>query len=405
MMLNRVHFGDCRDSMRMLIDAGVRVNCVVTSPPYFGLRRYTDSHQEIGIEQSLSEYVTNMIEVFRLVRELLADDGVVFLNLGDSRAGSGKGQTKNGNADPKRAKINGMSLGKNIDKVPAKNIYGVPWKVAFALQDDGWILRQGLVWNKENSLPEPVTDRFVDSHEYIFLLTKKPHYFFDVEAVREPASTNEGRAAGIVREREFSYQSKRNSFARQSKNKDKPEHRPDREFVDYSGGMRNRRSVWTINTVPYKGAHTAVFPPELVEVCVLSSTSAHGHCPKCGAGWEREITRGGADLEHQRACGGDTNGEYHGEATKDYEASGAQNASSVKARILNGMRERITTGWKPSCECGVDPVPGIVFDPFGGSGTTAEVAQSLGRDWLLCELNEDNAPLQRQRIQQMGLAV
>lgn len=163
--------------------------------------------------------------------------------------------------------------------------------------------------------------------------------------------------------------------------------------------------VLLVNPKPYSGAHFAVFPPDLVEPFVLAGTSAHGHCPECGAGWARVVEKGAHDLAQQQACGGDSAGEYHGEAVKEYSGTGAQDASATKARILEGMRARITTGWMPTCRCGAEPVKGVVFDPFGGSGTTAQVAQAFGRHWMLCELNQDYEPLQQDRTRQMGMAI
>lgn len=401
--LNTVYFGDCRDTMRKMIAAGVRVNCIVTSPPYWGLRDYGHTGQ-LGLEKTPNEYVANMVEVFRLARDLLADDGTLWLNLGDTYASAGGAgwQGEHGQRANRRFTATRDSVAmRDIFRRPpvgvkSKDLIGIPWRVAFALQADGWYLRQDIIWNKPNPMPESVRDRCTKAHEYIFLLTKNPRYFFDSAAIAEPADSA-GQTMKMP-DGMATYKGGHTSI-----------HRDGREKGKNNGAIqpstRNKRSVWTVTTKPFSGAHFATFPPDLIEPCILAGTSAYGHCPKCGAGWTRVVEDGEADLEHQRACGGDRNGEYHGQATKDYAAGGAQEASATKARILAGMREKITTGWRATCECGADPVPAVVFDPFMGSGTTAQVAQSLGLDWIGAELNPDYEPLQRERARQIGMAL
>lgn len=341
--LNRCHFGDCRDTIREMIADGVRVNCIITSPPYFALRDYGVDGQ-LGLEKTVDEYIVNMVDVFQLCRQLLADDGTLWLNLGDTFSGAKKGRNADGLPNDtiynaKQGTNRGSSTGKILtvtDTVPTKNLYGVPWRVAFALQADGWILRQDIIWAKPNPMPESVKDRCTKSHEYLFLLAKNKHYFFDIDAIKEDAVTNENRDAGVVRNRTLGYDSKenlnpdayrksyRNSFNRQTKEAVPPnkqrQHRAEREHVEYSTS-RNKRSIWTISTQPYTGAHFATFPEALVEPCVLA-----------------------------------------GSRTGD-----------------------------------------IVFDPFFGSGTVGKVAQRLGRHWIGCELNNDYAPLQAERTAQAAL--
>ncbi|HEY7824122.1 MAG TPA: site-specific DNA-methyltransferase [Acidimicrobiia bacterium] len=220
--------GDVRDSLRGLPDGCVRT--VVTSPPYWGLRDYGHDGQ-IGLEQTPDEYVAEMVGVFREVRRVLADDGTVWLNLGDSY-GSGK------------------------------QLVGIPWRVAFALQADGWYLRQDIIWAKPNPMPESVTDRCTKAHEYVFLLTKQPRYYYDHEAVSEPAVCISGtvrfsnrRAVGGMKVVATGNEGRRSNEQ------------------DARKSTRNRRSVWTVTTKPFKGAHFAVMPEALVEPCVLAGSA------------------------------------------------------------------------------------------------------------------------------------
>lgn len=254
--LNRCHFGDCLDTMRRMPD-GIAQTCV-TSPPYFGLRDYGHAGQ-IGIEETPAAFVANLVDVFREVRRVLRDDGTLWLNLGDSYARNG-GEQAGGN----RELMHMSDAQTRMLKIPsgaglkAKDLIGIPWRVAFALQADGWYLRQDIIWHKPNPMPESVTDRCTKSHEYIFLLSKAPSYFCDMDAVKEPSikgasgsSLNTGKTA--------EHQMGRSSDA-------------DRE----EDGMRNKRSVWTVATTPYKGAHFATFPTELIEPCVLAGAPAGG---------------------------------------------------------------------------------------------------------------------------------
>lgn len=339
--MNRVEFGDCRETMRRWAADGVKVQTCVTSPPYFGLRDYGHAGQ-IGLEQTPAEYVKAMVEVFACVWDVLADDGVLWLNLGDSYARTGGtdrktpetaqvGSTRNTLEQMGDRTTNAASYG-----LKAKDLIGIPWRVAFALQDAGWYLRQDIIWHKPNPMPESVTDRCTKAHEYLFLLTKSERYYFDNEAIKEPA--NKGAAGsdfhtGKTGEHQqgrssIKPRSKRDSFKRDDSKRAKAihgqsvgTHRDDREESAWDVETRNKRSVWTVATVPYSGAHFATFPPALIEPCILA-------------------------------------------------------------------------GSKPGQ---------IVLDPFFGSGTTGMVAQNLGRQWLGCELNPEYKPLQDERLQQPGL--
>jgi len=254
--MNRIEFGDCRDTMRRWAGEGVRVQTCVTSPPYFGLRDYGHKGQ-IGLEQTPEKYITTMVEVFRCVRDVLADDGTLWLNIGDSynnfRSQMGPGQAVHG-----RDKLNGKpdikAKKRGVDGLKEKDLIGIPWMLAFALRADGWYLRQDIIWHKPNPMPESVRDRCTKAHEYIFLLSKSERYFFDSEAMKEDAVR--GHAGSDFRKGKTAiHQENRISQA---------------ERVD--DGKRNRRSVWTVATRPYTGAHFATFPPALIEPCILAGS-------------------------------------------------------------------------------------------------------------------------------------
>jgi DNA modification methylase len=259
----QIHEGDCLASMRQMAPGSAR--CCVTSPPYFGLRDYGHDGQ-IGLEETPDEYVAKLVEVFREVRRVLADDGTLWLNLGDSYANDGKWGGSSGGKHAKALHGN-TSIGRTkvTTGLKPKDLIGIPWRVAFALQADGWYLRQDIVWHKPNPMPESVRDRCTKAHEYLFLLSKSERYYFDAEAMKEPAATAPGRKPRRA-----------NSFARKVAN-GQPEwqaaqHREGREDIAYEG-VRNRRSVWTVATQPYKGAHFATYPPALIEPCVLAGSA------------------------------------------------------------------------------------------------------------------------------------
>jgi DNA modification methylase len=310
--MNKVFFGDCRDTMRDLKAQGVRVQCCVTSPPYYGLRDYGHPGQ-IGLEKTPAEYVAALVEVFEGVRDLLAEDGVLWLNLGDSYNAAGR--EGHGTRTGYKQGTNRASATKadncrpSVDWLKPKDLIGIPWRVAFALQEAGWYLRQDIIWHKPNPMPESVTDRCTKAHEYLFLLTKSERYFFDHVAIQEPETM---KPQNRLTPRKANPDAKVHGM---------PEYR--QQEGGTGGGMRNRRSVWSVNTAPYGGAHFATFPPALIEPCILA-----------------------------------------GSRTGD-----------------------------------------VVLDPFMGSGTTAQVAQALGRQWIGCELNTEYAPLQQARTAQAALAI
>jgi DNA modification methylase len=264
---------------------------------------------QIGLELTPQEYVEKIVLVFREVRRVLRGDGTLWLNLGDTY--SAQRWTKKGETTTPAQPMNGMSdtwraiAPTKESGLPDKNLVGIPWRVAFALQADGWYLRQDIIWHKPNPMPESVTDRCTKAHEYIFLMSKNPNYYLDNKAIQEPCTTQEGRPSAIVRDRVYGYNSKQVALGRARGGEETPE-----------PSTRNKRSVWSVTVKPYKEAHFATFPKELIEPCVLAG------CPK----------------------------------------------------------------------------DGTILDPFGGSGTTAEVAIENGRNALLIELNPEYIELAKTRI-------
>jgi len=264
--MNKIEFGDCRETMRRWAADGVKVQMCVTSPPYFGLRDYGHDGQ-IGLEETPEKYIAAMVEVFRCVKDVLADDGTLWLNIGDSynnfRSQMSPGQSVHGK-DNLNGKPDVNAKKRGVNGLKEKDLIGIPWMLAFALRADGWYLRQDIIWHKPNPMPESVRDRCTKAHEYIFLLSKSERYFFDGEAMKEPAIGNASGAAASF---------KRNGSKREQTipGQGYGTHRPEREDVSYNE-TRNRRSVWTVATKPYKGAHFATFPTALVEPCILAGS-------------------------------------------------------------------------------------------------------------------------------------
>jgi DNA modification methylase len=262
-VVNRIEFGDCRETMRRWATLGFKTQTCVTSPPYFGLRDYGHPGQ-IGLEQTPEQYIAAMVEVFRCVWNVLADDGTLWVNIGDSynnfRSQMGPGQAVHG-----RNKLNGkpdvLSKKRGIDGLKEKDLIGIPWMLAFALRADGWYLRQDIIWHKPNPMPESVRDRCTKAHEYIFLLSKSERYYFDSHAIAEPAQhfgKDNRSGKGNIR-----YEGKRTEGDAKANGQ--------QSFVTINE-TRNKRSVWTVTTKPYKGAHFATFPPDLIEPCILAGS-------------------------------------------------------------------------------------------------------------------------------------
>jgi DNA modification methylase len=258
--MNKVYFGDCRDSMRQMAKDGIKVQTCVTSPPYYGLRDYGHDGQ-IGNEQTPQKFIDNLVEVFACVWDVLADDGTLWVNLGDSYYNyrPGKGQALNKQSVSNNNQDLPQECARRSNKLQGfkeKDLMGMPWRLAFALQDFGWHLRQDIIWHKPNPMPESMKDRCTKSHEYIFLLTKQPKYYFDNEAIKEEAHTTDD----TNRDRDNSRLN--NTPGRTRMAGLKTNH--------YE--MKNKRSVWTVPTKPYKGAHFAVYPEELIEPCVMAGS-------------------------------------------------------------------------------------------------------------------------------------
>ena len=306
--MNKIEFGDCRTTMRKWAAAGIKAQTCVTSPPYYGLRDYGHEGQ-IGLEETPEEYIAAMVEVFRCVWDVLEDDGTLWLNIGDSyynyRPGKGQALVKQtvANSDQDLPQTCARR-GNKLDGLKEKDLIGIPWMLAFALRADGWYLRQDIIWHKPNPMPESVQDRCTKAHEYIFLMSKSQKYYYDHEAIKDPVKQDWG-----TRDRtDGKYHNEGSGLQPHS-------------GLEKSYEMANKRSVWTVNTKPYAGAHFAVFPSDLIEPCILAGAA-----------------------------------------------------------------------------------PGqVVLDPFMGSGTTAQVAQSLGRQYLGCELNPEYEALQTSRVAQLSL--
>lgn len=521
--MNKIEFGDCREIMKRWIDEGVKVQTCITSPPYYGLRDYGTATWEggdincdhknaeinplkvggftgdrlrkengsenkkylklkeqcpdcgaikkdsqIGLEQTPKEYIDNMVDVFNHVKELLADDGTLWVNIGDSYSShkdcKSIGQTLAKGTS--RENAHAMELGKSRVRdtkmlksqgLKNKDLIGIPWMLAFALREAGWYLRQDIIWHKPNPMPESVTDRCTKSHEYIFLLSKSDKYYFDHLAIKEqgvtPAGTK-GAKGSVERQGQFGVNARP----------------PEYKIYD---GMRNKRDVWSVNVRPYKGAHFATYPTALIEPCVLAG-SPEKICVECNTPYKRQtkIERNLTleEVEQIRNNIIETNKEKKPYAIIDKEfrnqvieyrnlpnhdelreylqsnrnlvgltidqietAFGTQAPHhwfekggsypdkedwlKLKQMLLlddkydvamteifykSGLKcdnKYLDEGLVKQCKCDTNETKsGIVFDPFMGSGTTAQVALQHGRQYLGCELNKEYEKLQQERI-------
>ena len=420
--LYRIIQGDALAVLKALPDQCI--NCCVTSPPYYGLRDYGVTGQ-VGLEETPDEYVTRLVEIFREVKRVLRDDGTLWLNLGDSY-GSTSGDTytgfnqrysKTGGVGSKQdATLSGVKGRKKTTVLAKKNLLGIPWRVAFALQADGWYLRQDIIWSKPNPMPESVIDRCTKSHEYIFLLSKNEKYYYDSEAIKEPVA-----ASSIVRLQQPNLENQKGSdrvpgktngpmkavgrggksaFRGQGHFRDGlgPANREGRDMTDVGAGAatRNKRDVWVVTTKPCKLAHFATFPMDLIEPCILAGTSEKGYCPICESPWKRVLKR------EDKGWDGSKYGEDAVAAT-----GGAISGGTAKSTLgsSNGKLVGIynTLGWQPTCKCPTqEPDHGMVLDPFGGAGTTALVANKHGRDALLVELNPEYCAIAEKRLTEAG---
>jgi DNA modification methylase len=290
--------GNCLETLSSLEEKSV--NTCVTSPPYWGLRDYGNGDQ-LGQEETPEKFVESLVNVFREVRRVLRDDGTVWLNLGDSYNGSG-GQGTKPNIMSKEAAEGRGGKAIKVNGIKPKDLIGIPWRVAFALQADGWYLRQDIIWHKPNPMPESVQDRCTKAHEYIFLLSKSPKYYYDNEAIKEDSAE--------------SSKDRLNQDIKNQKGSSRVPGKTNGTMNAVGGEKRNKRSVWVVATQSYSEAHFATYPPELIKPCILAG------CPEGGT----------------------------------------------------------------------------VLDPFGGSGTTAQVARNLNRNAILCELNPEYVEIAKGRL-------
>lgn len=384
------------------------VQTVVTSPPYWGLRDYGVEGQ-IGLEKTLEEYIEKLVGVFREVGRSLREDGTLWLNMGDCYSGNNTGKFRPGSGradgivDPRGQR--NRNGNRAVAGMKTKDMVGLPWMLAFALRADGWYLRSDVVWAKTNPIPESVRDRPTRSHEFLFLLTKRPRYFYDGFAIREPAVANHGSGNGYKRDARLSYGGRGSdepyvpasaTFRRTRSKREKPipdqtrgTHRPDRKDT-FPTDFRNKRDVWTINCKAYKGAHLATFPPALVEPCLLAGASQHGCCPACGAGWKRIIKKSGGTLGRS----------WHDHSNDAQAGMSQEGCAGLDSKTdAGGAGYRVEcVGWEPDCGCDAgDPIPCTVMDPFAGSGTVGEVAVRLGYDSILIELKPEYIRLCEER--------
>jgi len=385
------------DALRIPL-ADESVQCVVTSPPYWGLRDYGLGDKGIGLESTPEEYVAKMIEVFREVKRVLRSDGTLWLNMGDSYFGDSPVRNSSMEQfDPDYQTVLKRSAGGNrrsaasMNGLKPKDLCGIPWRLAFALQEDGWYLRSDIIWYKPNPMPESVKSRPTKSHEYLFLLTKSSKYYYDNEAIKEPLADStlaDGRneKGRMTTGDDTKYDMPPSSWYR------------NRYFPKIDHG-RNKRSVWTIPTSPYKGAHFATFPPKLVEPCILAGTSAKGCCPKCGMPWVRVVEEnttfeGGSGKAGRTAEDINSTGKW----------SGIQYGKNIK---LGPVVNTITLSWRPNCDCGLEPVPCIVLDPFAGTATVGKVCIKNQRSFVGIELSEKYLNLSKKRLHgsQIGMII
>lgn len=379
-----IHQGDALAVLKTLPSESV--HCCVTSPPYWSLRDYNCEGQ-IGLEETPEAYVARLVEVFREVKRVLHSDGSLWLNLGDSYAGSWGNYAPTGQGGQRPKETERWERGAYDDKtdwrpptsnklegLKPKDLIGAPWRVAFALQADGWWLRSEITWCKTAPMPESVTDRPTSATEKVFLLTKQARYFYDTEAVRVPSS---GDYCG-------------SKFTDGKTAATKPRIGQG-ERQERTG--RNLWNYWVIGPSHYPEAHFAVFPEALVEPCIKAGTSEKGCCPKCGAPWVRVVEKTTSFAGGSGAAGRDPD---------EINASGKWQAAALKGnRTLKAgpVVSAITTGWQPTCNCNCDETtPCIVLDPFCGSATTLWVAQRLGRNGVGIELNPDYCQLAQKRL-------
>jgi len=479
--------GDCLETLKKVKTN--TVNTCITSPPYWGLRDYNGEEKQLGMEDTPEEFVENLVNVFKEVKRVLRDDGTVWLNLGDSYAGNSSRASNNGRAGygTEREGV----FNKSGQGLKNKDLVGIPWRVAFALQTDGWYLRQDIIWHKPNPMPESVTDRCTKAHEYIFLLSKSSKYYYDNEAIKEdladssvvrlsqqslfeqegsdrvPLKTN-GKMKAVYSKSHGKYATKENeaahrqgihanrgenlvevrnnlpkqkdlvSFLKKTTNAKKLAENTDiplskiehwfrndksgfsyptkedwfkvREFIDdwskdfneidtglssyelktdevLVSGKRNKRSVWTVTTKPFKGAHFATFPMDLIAPCVLAGCPEK-ICLDCGEPYVREVES--VSVKRNELPKDDSR--YR---PKLYDG----NYKDINGKGDAGYNQSKDLGFKKQCDCETNETKGgTVLDPFGGSSTTGIFASANNRNSIMCELNAEYIEIAKNRI-------
>lgn len=395
-----------------------------TQCPHCGAVRVDE---QIGQEATLDAYVAELVAVFGEVRRALRDDGALWLNIGDTVSGGGNGG--GGSFAISNVRAAALGVDKNIGRdcprdlgtgLKPKNIMFVPTRVAQALQTDGWYVRRMLPWLKRNPMPDSAKDRPTSTIEWVFYITKSAKVFFDYEgAKRKSSDGTHPRAARNGQENAVSTLPKTTEPGRGVKNNSSmnaalqvmPLMRAFRDSDLFFDALSERPFglifdedgeplALDVTTQSYREAHHATFPTKLVDPLIRASTSEHGRCSVCGSPYRRIVEKGEPNLAHQIASGADPSGNYTGQAQKAYDGTGAQNASDVKRRVLAGMIERRTIGWEPTCaHTDAKPIPCLVLDPFGGSGTVGVVANRLGRDAILVELKPEYVEMAERRIE------
>lgn len=417
----RLYQGDVLETLQRLPSGSVQM--IVTSPPYWGLRSYLDSEHEhkgfeLGSEKSpdclgwargvnCAEenweegcHVCRMVLVFREARRVLRDDGTLWLNYGDSYSSGEKNgnnsstlerELKNSVRDDKSGKYahpsswdGGGRRNKSQARasLPSGNLVGVPWRVALALQADGWILRQDIIWAKPSPMPESVKNRCTKAHEYVFLFAKKGGYFCDMEAVKEGAEygygpTTKGNFNGRKSTGEHNSRTNKpgEGGTRNKRSVWKIDEEEFAQFLEWKAmNSENKLDWWNIASESYPGAHFATFPSKLITPMIKAGTSEKGCCSECGAPWKRVIEENKLTRERPN------------QYTK--RKPGDVGIGSIMPNDCAGVETR-TVGWEPSCECEGEVVPCIVLDPFAGSGTTNAVCITLGRNSIGIELSKD----------------
>lgn len=433
-----IHVGDCRDVLKTL--PAQSVHCVVTSPPYFGLRDYgsgeweggdpTCEHRvrtpsavaksqasstltstsrevvghtkegyrgvcarcgarrvdrQIGLEADVAAYVAALMDVFAEVWRVLRDDGSLFLNLGDSYAGSGKGPTGKHGVGHHEQRQGFHTPGRAAGVIRAKSMMLIPERILLALSDAGWIVRDKIVWHKLAPMPSSATDRCTGAWEPVYHLTKQQRYYADMEAVREPHAE--------VSLRRLEYEERRTSDNGHKSQTRQGGMKANEVKLNPNGA--NLRNVWSLSPAPFDASalgvdteHYATYPVELARRCVSIGTSDKGVCAKCGKPWVRVV----ASASLNPFCPRVEAGARSGSLDRGYN----ENHGNGMSHDLGVVRT--TTGWQPSCKCDAPVAPAVVLDPFAGAGTTLLVANRLGRHAIGIELNPKYARLEEARI-------